>query len=201
MRAADRRDRQGGHRVSERPFAGTRSDGILCLRNRRDGQSAGASDRHHHLQQRKRTARRLPSSLFLPLHPLPRHRGHEEDRGGASSRHQTSPSDNRVNAILRDPRATGFEEKTLYFRGSGLVETVAGRRFATRRSAPRRGFGSAQTAWRVAEKRAGRSPVRAPCLHGTRATVGKHSPTARREGLSLPDSCHNWSAHCISAPT
>jgi MoxR-like ATPase len=32
--AADRRDRQGRHRVSERPPAGARPDGILCLRNR-----------------------------------------------------------------------------------------------------------------------------------------------------------------------
>jgi hypothetical protein len=29
--------------------------------------------RHHHLEQREGTARRLPAPLFLPLHPLPRH--------------------------------------------------------------------------------------------------------------------------------
>ena len=35
-RAADRRDRQGRHRVSQRPAAGTRSHGVLRLRDRRD---------------------------------------------------------------------------------------------------------------------------------------------------------------------
>jgi SpoVK/Ycf46/Vps4 family AAA+-type ATPase len=36
-RAADRRDRQGRYRVPERPAAGTRPDGVLRLRDRRDG--------------------------------------------------------------------------------------------------------------------------------------------------------------------
>ena len=35
-RAADRRDRQGRHRVPERPAAGARPDGVLRLRDRRD---------------------------------------------------------------------------------------------------------------------------------------------------------------------
>ena len=33
---ADRRDRQGRYRVSQRPSAGTRQDGVPCLRDRRD---------------------------------------------------------------------------------------------------------------------------------------------------------------------
>ena len=33
-----------------------------------------AADRHHHLEQRKGTARRLPAPLLLPLHPLSRSR-------------------------------------------------------------------------------------------------------------------------------
>jgi hypothetical protein len=41
--AADRRDRQGRHRVSERPVAGTGPDGVPRLRDRRDG--AGAAPR------------------------------------------------------------------------------------------------------------------------------------------------------------
>jgi MoxR-like ATPase len=36
--AADRRDRQGRHRISQRPSARTRSHGILRLRDRRDDQ-------------------------------------------------------------------------------------------------------------------------------------------------------------------
>ena len=41
-RPADRRDRQGRHRVPERPAAGTRSHGVLRLRDRRDDQGAPA---------------------------------------------------------------------------------------------------------------------------------------------------------------
>ena len=39
-RAADRRDRQGRHRVPERPPAGARPDGVLRLRDRRDDPGA-----------------------------------------------------------------------------------------------------------------------------------------------------------------
>jgi CarD family transcriptional regulator len=49
--AADRRDRQGRHRVPQRSLAGTRPDGVLCLRDRRDGEGRCAPDRHHHIQQ------------------------------------------------------------------------------------------------------------------------------------------------------
>ena len=41
--AADRRDRQGRHRVPERPAAGTRSHGVLRLRDRRDDQGEAAA--------------------------------------------------------------------------------------------------------------------------------------------------------------
>jgi MoxR-like ATPase len=50
-RAADRRDRQGRHRVPERPAARARSHGILRLRNRRDDSRAAPSGHHHHQQQ------------------------------------------------------------------------------------------------------------------------------------------------------
>ena len=70
--AADRRDRQGRHRVPQRPAAGTRSHGVLRLRDRRDRQGAAAADRHHHLEQREGAAGRVPAPLLLPLHPLPR---------------------------------------------------------------------------------------------------------------------------------
>ena len=77
--AADRRDRQGRHRVSQRPAARTRSHGVLRLRDRRDGEGAPPADRDHHLQQREGTAGRLPAPLLLPLHPLSRRR-HDDAR-------------------------------------------------------------------------------------------------------------------------
>jgi MoxR-like ATPase len=70
--AADRRDRQGRHRVSQRPAARTRSHGVLRLRDRRDHQGQAPPDRHHHLEQREGTAGRVPAPLLLPLHQVPR---------------------------------------------------------------------------------------------------------------------------------
>lgn len=72
-------DRQGGHRVSERPAAGTRPDGVLRLRDRRDDQGEGAPGRDHHLEQREGIARRFPAPVFLPLHQVSRRPDHVID--------------------------------------------------------------------------------------------------------------------------
>ena len=89
--AADRRDRQGRHRISQRSFARTRSHGILRLRDRREHQGETAPDRDDHLQQREGIAGRVPAPLFLPLHQVSRHRHHEPDRRRAFPRHQEAP--------------------------------------------------------------------------------------------------------------
>ena len=70
---ADRRDRQGRHRVSERSAARARPDGVLRLRDAADDPRAAPAARRHHAQQREGAARRVPAPLLLPLHPLPRH--------------------------------------------------------------------------------------------------------------------------------
>ena len=67
---ADRRDRQGRHRISQRPAARARSNGILRLRNPADDPGPAPPDRADHLEQRKGIARRLSAPLLLSLHPL-----------------------------------------------------------------------------------------------------------------------------------
>ncbi len=89
--AADRRDRQGRHRVSQRPAAGTRSHGVLRLRDERDHQGAPPAGRGDHVEQREGAARRVPAPLLLPLHPLSRCRHDERDHRGAFPRHQAAP--------------------------------------------------------------------------------------------------------------
>jgi MoxR-like ATPase len=48
---ADRRDRQGRYRVSQRPPARARPHGILRLRDAPDGEGTTAANRLHHLEQ------------------------------------------------------------------------------------------------------------------------------------------------------
>ncbi len=51
--AADRRDRQGRHRIPERPAARARPHGVHVLRDARADPREAASARHHHVEQRK----------------------------------------------------------------------------------------------------------------------------------------------------
>ena len=88
--APDRRDRQGRHRVPERPAARNRPDGVLRLRDARARQGEAPAARLHHLQQREGAARRVPAPLLLPLHQVPRRRDDE-----AASSPCTSPASRR----------------------------------------------------------------------------------------------------------
>ncbi len=71
-RRFDRRDRQGRHRVSQRPAARTRPHGILLLRTPSHDQGAPPATDHHYLEQRERAAGRLPAPLLLSLHQVSR---------------------------------------------------------------------------------------------------------------------------------
>ena len=126
-RAPDRRDRQGGHRVPERPAAGARPDGVLRLRDRRDGPRQDAADRRHHLEQREGAAGRLPAPLLLPLYPLPRRGDADADRRGAFPAHQAAADPGGADAVLRDPRDAGAEEEALDLGGARLAEAAARR--------------------------------------------------------------------------
>ena len=84
--AADRRGRQGRHRVPERPAARARPHGVLRLRDARADQGAAPADRLHHHQQREGAAGRVPAPLLLPLHPLPGQGDDGADRRRALSR-------------------------------------------------------------------------------------------------------------------
>ena len=89
--AADRRNRQGRHRIPQRPAARARSHGVLRLRDRREHQGEAAPDRDDHLEQREGIAGRVPAPLLLPLHQVSRRRDHEPDRRRAFPRHQEAP--------------------------------------------------------------------------------------------------------------
>ena len=81
-----RRDRQGRHRVPERPPARARPHGIPRLRDGRGREGEGAAHRDDHVEQREGAARRLPAPLLLPLHPLSRPRDDAIHRGCALPR-------------------------------------------------------------------------------------------------------------------
>ena len=93
--AADRRDRQGRHRVPERPAARDRPHGVLRLRDARADQGAASPGGVHHLQQREGAARRLPAPLLLPLHQVPRRRHDEGHRRRALPRPEERAADAR----------------------------------------------------------------------------------------------------------
>ncbi len=99
--AADRRDRQGRHRIPERPAARARPHGVLRLRDARTGQGQAPAAGVHHLQQREGAARRLPAPLLLPLHQVPRRRHDEADRRRALPRPEEGAAVGRAEDLLR----------------------------------------------------------------------------------------------------
>ena len=85
--SADRRDRQGRHRVPQRSAARAGPHGVPRLRDQGDGGRPSAADRRRDLEQRKGAAGRVSAALLLPLHPLSRPRHHAPHRRRALPRH------------------------------------------------------------------------------------------------------------------
>ena len=88
--AADRRDRQGRHRVPQRPAAGTRSHGVLRLRDRRDHQGARGGRSWSSPPTTRRSCRTrscAAASSTTSAFPI---RDDAGDHRGAFSRHQAA---------------------------------------------------------------------------------------------------------------
>ena len=168
-RAVDRRNRQSGHRIPQRPAAGTRPHGVLRLRNRRNGEGETPPGHRHHVEQRKGTAGRVPAPLLLPLHQLPRSRNDAGDRRRALSRDQKRTREGSDGHLLRRPQSAGPEEEAVDVGTDRLAETADGRRHSGRNSdEPRSEQGDPAVVRRAGEERAGRAPAR---------TAGVHEPT------------------------
>jgi hypothetical protein len=91
--------------------------------------AAQAPDHHHHLEQRKGTAGRVPAPLLLPLHQVPRPR---DDAGSRSSRciypgikQQLVAEALRI--FFEHPRSAGPEEEALDLRTARLAQAADGR--------------------------------------------------------------------------
>ena len=123
--AADRRDRQGGHRVPQRPAARARPHGVLRLRDARDGAREAPADHHHHQQQREGAARRVPAALLLPLHPLSRRGDHDADRRRALPGPEARAAARGADDVLQDPRDAGPEEEAHHLGAPRLDQAAA----------------------------------------------------------------------------
>ena len=130
---ADRRDRQGRHRVSERPAARARPHGVLRLRDAADGPGAAPAAGGHHLQQREGAARRVPAPLLLPLHQVPRQGDDEAHRRRAFPGTEEGAAQGGAGGLLRAARGAGAEEEAVDLGAARLAEAAA------RRGHPARG--------------------------------------------------------------
>ena len=125
--AAGRRDRQGRHRVSERPAARARPDGVLRVRDAPVDQGAAPPDHRHHQQQREGAAGRVPAPLLLPLHPLPRHRDDGAHRRRALSEPEEGAAGGSADDVLQGARDAGPEEEAVDLRAARLDQAAARR--------------------------------------------------------------------------
>ncbi len=147
--AAHRRDRQGRHRVSERPAARDRPHGVLRLRNARVDQGQAPAGRVHHLQQREGTARRLPAPLLLPLHQVPRRRHDEGHHRCALPRPEERAADFGDEDLLRRAQPAGPEEEAVDLRTARLAQAARGRGHSARGACRARTTRSACRRWSV----------------------------------------------------
>src|SRR5690606_15378645 len=127
----------------------------------------------------------LPAALLLPLHQVPRPRDHAGDRRRPLPGPQEGAPEGRARHLLPDPRDARPEEEALDVRAPRLAQAAAGGGHPAR-GAPVAGqqVRHPAAAWRAAQERAGRAPVRAPRVHGAAQslTAPARRPGARREG-------------------
>jgi hypothetical protein len=86
-----------------------------------------APDSHHHLQQRKGTARRLPAPLLLPLHRLPGQGDDEEDRRRALSRLKKDLLREAMEVFFELREGARSEKEALHLGADRLAEAADGR--------------------------------------------------------------------------
>src|SRR5260221_3936842 len=198
-RALDRRDRQGRHRVSQRPFARARPHGVLRVRTPGARQGDAAPHRLHHVEQRKGAARRFLAALLFPLHPLPRQGDDGENRRGALSGAQEIAASRSARGVLRGARGARLEEEALDLGAARLAEAAPRRGHPARRpesQGPQDHHPAA--ARRAIEKRAGCAPLRASYLY-VAAEVLTARPRAMLSGFfvklkdhKIPVSIKEW---------
>ena len=167
---ADRRDRQGRHRVSERPAARARPDGVLRLRDARRRSRA----KHRPLVViTSNNEKELPDAFlrrcFFHYIRFPDRETMTRDRRRALSRAQEGAAAGGARGVLRPARRAGAEEEAVDVRAARLAEAAARRGHSARGAAQQRQEGvHSAAARRAAQERAGRAPVRARRVHGAR---------------------------------
>src|SRR5262249_54535186 len=107
-----------------------------------------------------------------PLHPIPRSRDDDADRGRAFPGIEEGAARRGARSLLQPARCARPQEEAVDVRASRLAEAAARRGHSAGSAEERRQeVADSAAARRAAEERAGRAPVRARRLHGARRAI------------------------------